>query len=48
MSLVLEVDNLSCQAQTIESLLTNPQALDSQSKCKVALLEVRYQGRNDT
>ena len=40
-SLILEVDNLSSKAQTIERL-TNLQALISLSECKAGMLKVRY------
>ena len=47
-SLILEVDKLSSKTQAIDHLLTNPKAHDSLSKCKVAMLKVRYEGGNDT
>ena len=47
-SLILGADKLSSKAQTFESLQTNPQALSTLSKCKLAMLKVRYHGGNDT
>jgi hypothetical protein len=41
-SLILGVDKVSTRAQT------NPQALNSFSKCKVAMLKSKYQEGNDT
>ena len=42
-SLILEVDKFSFKAQTIETL-TNLQAPNSSSKCKMAISKVTYQG----
>ena len=47
-SLILGADKLSSKAQTFESLQTNPQALNSLSKCKLVMLKVRNHGGNDT
>lgn len=47
-SLIIVVDNLSPKVgQSMESL-TNPQVVNSLSKCKVVMLKVRYTKRNVT